>query len=137
MINKTPVDWFSKKQGSVETATYGSEFVAARIGTDKIVEMRYMLRMLGAPMKGHSIMFGDNLAVINSASIPEDTLKKRHNALSYHRVREAIAAKVLKFYHIPGTENPADVLTKFLPHNTWYHLMKPILHWVENDKQCS
>ena len=76
--------------------------------------MRYMLRMLGVPMKGSSIMFGDNLAVINSSTIPDDTLKKRHNALSYHRVREAIASKILKFYHIDGKEDPADVLTKSL-----------------------
>ena len=30
MLNKTPLDWYSKKQATVETATYGSEFVAAR-----------------------------------------------------------------------------------------------------------
>ena len=83
MLNKTSIDWFSKKQLSVESATYGSEFVAARIGTDKIVEMRYMLRMLGVSVEGPSMMFGDNLAVINSPFIPENTLKKRHNALSY------------------------------------------------------
>ena len=99
MLNGTPIDWFSKKQNCVETATYGTEFVAARLATDKIVEMRYMLRMLGVLMEGPSFMFGDNLAVVNSASIPDDTLKKRHNALSYYRVREAIAAGVLKFYH--------------------------------------
>jgi hypothetical protein len=133
MLNKTPIDWFSKKQLSVESATYGSEFVAARIGTDKLVEMRSMFRMLGVPVEGPSIMFGDNLAVVNSASIPEDTLKKRHNALSYHRVREAIAAKVLKFHHISGKENPADVLTKFLPSAIWWPLMKPILHWTDKD----
>ena len=28
--NKTPVDWYSKKQGTLETDTYGSEFVAAK-----------------------------------------------------------------------------------------------------------
>lgn len=75
--------------------------------------------MLGIPIEGPSIMFGDNMAVINSASIPENTLKKRHIALSYHRVREAIAAKVLKFYHISGKENPADILTKILPSAVW------------------
>ena len=73
MLNGTPIDWFSKKQSCVETATYGSEFVAARIGVDKVVEMRYMLRILGVPMEGISIMFGDNLAVKNSSAIPEDT----------------------------------------------------------------
>jgi hypothetical protein len=31
LINKTPLDWYSKKQAMVETATYGSEFVAAHI----------------------------------------------------------------------------------------------------------
>jgi hypothetical protein len=29
LVNKTPIDWFSKKQATVETATYGSEFIAA------------------------------------------------------------------------------------------------------------
>lgn len=38
MLIKTPIAWFSKKQLSVESAIYGSEFVAARIGTDKLVE---------------------------------------------------------------------------------------------------
>jgi len=133
LLNKTPIDWFSKKQNGIETATYGSEFVAARIGVDKIVEMRYMLRMLGVPMQGPSYMFGDNLAVVNSSKIPDDTLKKRHNALSYHRVREAIAADIIKFIHIDGDKNPADILTKPLPQTKWYPLMKPILHWADKD----
>ena len=29
LANKTPIDWYSKKQSTVETASYGSEFVAA------------------------------------------------------------------------------------------------------------
>jgi hypothetical protein len=29
-LNKTPIDWYAKKQSTVETATYESEFVAAR-----------------------------------------------------------------------------------------------------------
>ena len=33
-VNKTPVDWYSKKQATVETATYGSEFVAAKTATE-------------------------------------------------------------------------------------------------------
>ena len=33
-LNKTPIDWYSKKQSTVETATYGSEYVAACVYTD-------------------------------------------------------------------------------------------------------
>ena len=29
LLNQTPIEWFSRRQGQVETATYGSEFVAA------------------------------------------------------------------------------------------------------------
>ena len=133
MLNKTPIDWYSKRQATVETATYGSEFISARIATDKIIETRYMLRMLGVPMKGPSYMFGDNLAVVNSASIPDDTLKKRRNTLSYHRVREVIAADIIRSIHIESKDNLADVLTKFLPSTKWWPLMKPLLHWLSGD----
>ena len=30
LLNQTPIDWFSKRQATVETATYRSEFVAAK-----------------------------------------------------------------------------------------------------------
>jgi hypothetical protein len=30
LVNKTPIDWYSKKQATVETVTYGSEFIAAQ-----------------------------------------------------------------------------------------------------------
>ena len=34
--NQTPTDWYSKNQASVETATYGSEFVAAKTATEQL-----------------------------------------------------------------------------------------------------
>ena len=32
-VNRTPVDWYSRKQATVETATYGSEFIATKTAT--------------------------------------------------------------------------------------------------------
>jgi hypothetical protein len=111
LINKTPFDWYSKKQATVETATYGSEFVAARHATEQILDHRITLRYLGVPICGHTYMFGDNESVVGSGSKIDTKLHKRHTALSFHRVREAIAAGVLAFYHIPGTINPAHILS--------------------------
>ena len=99
MMNKTPIDWYSKRQATVETATYGSEFVAARIATHQIIDLRTTLRYLGVPVNGESFMFGDNQSVVTSSTIPHSALNKRHNALSYHRVREAVAAGIIRFYH--------------------------------------
>jgi hypothetical protein len=126
-VNSTPAEWFCKLQGSVETATYGSEFVAARLATEQIMDMRYTLRSLGAPIDGKACTFGDNASVITSSTIPHSSLNKRHNASSYHRVRAIIASDVLWFFHIPGKVNPADVLTKFCGHSVFWPLIKPYL----------
>ena len=83
LVNQTPIDWFSKRQATVETATYGSEFIAARIATEQIIDLRYTLRMLGAPIQSPAYMFGDNQSVITNSTLPHSTLSKRHNALSY------------------------------------------------------
>jgi hypothetical protein len=41
--NQTPVEWYSKCQKTVETATYGSKFVAAQIATEQIMDLHYTL----------------------------------------------------------------------------------------------
>ena len=97
MVNATPSHWYTKRQATVETATYGSEFVAARIATDQIIDLRYTLMYLGVPVRSKSYMFGDNKSVVDSASIPTSTLSKKSTLASYHRVREAIAAGYLQF----------------------------------------
>ncbi|MEM6602331.1 MAG: Ty1/Copia family ribonuclease HI [Verrucomicrobiota bacterium] len=129
-MNKTPIDWYSKKQSTVETATYASEFVAARTCVEQIIDLRNTLRYLGVPIRDKSYMFGDNESVVNSASQPHSRLHKRHTALSYHRVREAIAAGVVQFYHINGVINPADILSKHWAHNQIWDLLKPLLFWA-------
>ena len=97
-FNLTPGDWYSKRQATVETATYGSEFVATKTATEQIVDIRQTLIYLGVPIKSKAYMFGDNKSVVTSSTVPHSLLSKRHNILSYHRVREAITAKILVFH---------------------------------------
>ena len=52
--NHTPTDWYSKQQATVETVTYGSAFVAAKMSTEQIMDMRYTLRYLGVPIMSKS-----------------------------------------------------------------------------------
>jgi len=42
-LNKTPIDWYSKLQLTVETATFGSEYVAARTCAEQIIDLRLSL----------------------------------------------------------------------------------------------
>ena len=129
MLNKTVIDTYSKLQSTVETATFGSEYVAARTATEQVIDLRNTLRYLGVPVKGASMMFGDNETVVDTASIPHSRLHKRHNALSYHRTREAIAAGITRYYHIRGTTNPADILSKHWDMPSVWDSLKPLMFW--------
>jgi hypothetical protein len=99
-VNKTPVKWILKRQKTVESSTYRSEMVATRVATDLAVEFCYALHMLGVEVDGPAMMFGDNKLVAIKTTIPSSQLKKKHNSIVYHRVGEAIAAKIINFFHI-------------------------------------
>ena len=127
-LNGTPIDWYSKKMATVETATYGAEFVSARTCVEQLVDLRNTLRYLGVPLREKSYIFGDNESVVNSSIQPHAKLHKRHNALSFHRVREAIATGRYVFSHIPGENNPADILSKHWGYSSVWHMLKVLLH---------
>ena len=135
LLNKTPIDWFSKLQSTVETATFGSEYVAARTATEQIIDLRNTLRYLGVPIRGTSMMFGDNESVVNTASVPHARLLKRHVALSYHKVREAVAAGIMRFHHVRGKLNPADILSKHWDYSSIWQLLKPLMFWQGDTKE--
>ena len=69
IVNQTPVNWYSKRQNTVKTATYGSEFVAARIATEQIIHLCIFLRDMRASVLGPSWMFGDSQSVITSSTL--------------------------------------------------------------------
>ena len=131
-LNKTPIHFYSKKQPVVETATYGSEYMAARIAVEEIIDLRTSLRYLGVDIEGSSYLFGDNRTVVNSSSIPQSRLHKRHVLLSFHRVREAIASKTIHFIHIPGNINPADILSKHWSYQKVWKQLQALLFWMGN-----
>eukprot|EP00957_Ditylum_brightwellii_P010370 784021-Ditylum_brightwellii.AAC.1 len=76
--------------------------------------MRYNLRMLGAPVKGTTVLFGDNKSMITNTSLPHSTLKKCVSANNYHRVRETVVSKIDSVVHCDTEYNLADIGTKLL-----------------------
>ena len=60
---------------------------------------------------------------------PIDAYSKRHHLVSYHRVKEEIAAKYISFHWKDGKSNPADILSKHWEFATVWPMLKPILFW--------
>jgi hypothetical protein len=94
--------------------------VASRVATELILEVRYMIRSLGVALDGPALMLGDNMSVVLNIKVPSSVLKKKHNAIAYHRIREAIATRIMRFAYIKSEENVSDVLTKPLSNEKFY-----------------
>ena len=114
-LNRAPIVWYSKKQGSIETSSFGSEFSAMKTAVELIEGLRYKLRMMGVPLDGPAHVKADNLSMVRNSSQPESTLKKKSNSIAYHYVRERCAAGVVRISHEPTATNIADMLTKIQP----------------------
>ena len=130
-FNKTPIDWYSKKQKSIETGTYRSENNAARatIEQEQIKANKLSLMWLGVPLHGSPILLGDKESVTVSRTRPDNKLHKRHLMLLYHYVRENVAAGCIRFAFIRGEYNPANTLSKHCAHQAVWPLIQPILFW--------
>jgi hypothetical protein len=114
-LNNSPIFWSSKKQGSCETSTFGSEFVAMKQATEYVHGLRFKLRMFGITVDEPAFVFGDNQSVLANTSAPASTLKKKSNAIAYHFVREGCARDEWRTAYINTHENVADLFTKPLP----------------------
>ncbi len=101
--------------------------MAARLSVEQIKALRDTLRYLGVPLRQTSYMFGDNKSVVDSSMRIDAKLHKRHTALSFHKVREAIAAGMIIFQHIPGALNAAYILSKHWDYATVWTLLRPLL----------
>ena len=112
-LNCAPVYWNSKKQTSVETSSFESEFIAMKQCTKYIHGLQYKLHMMRITC--NSFIFGDNQSVLANTTIPDSTLKNKSQSIAYHFVREDTARDEWSTAYVNTHLNPADILTKPLP----------------------
>ena len=129
MVNMAPIIWYSRRQNTVESSSFGSEFIAMRIAVDQIEALRYKLRMFGVPLSRTgeeplpAIIYCDNQSVVTNASDALSKLNKKHNSIAFHRVREACAGGCIQVGKVSTDMNLADVLTKSLTQAKRDHLI--------------
>jgi hypothetical protein len=88
---------------------------------------------------GPTLMLGDNMSntnvrrymsVVLYTKVPSSVLKKKHNAIAYYCVQEAIAAKVMRFAYVKSDLNVSDIMTKPLSNERFHQLVKNWLFLV-------
>jgi hypothetical protein len=95
ILVNAPILWLSKRQNTVETSTFSSEFIALKTAVEMVEGLRYKLCMLGVSMEGATNVFCNNESIVKNSSRPESTLKKRHNAIAYHCCFKVQAAGII------------------------------------------
>jgi hypothetical protein len=88
------VVWYSTRQNAVESSTFGYEFVALGIATEKVEALRIKLHQFAVPLDGPCNTFVDNENVVTQTTTPESTLVKKHNGITYHKLRESLTMGV-------------------------------------------
>jgi hypothetical protein len=130
-VNHSPIIWYSKHQNTVESSTFGSEFITTKIAVDQVEALQIKLCMFGVPLDGPANMLVDNHSIVLNSTNPTSSLKKKHNAIAYHRVREAIASNTICVAKAAGKKNLADLFTKILPSIDLVHLSWKILYFPD------
>ena len=113
-VNRAPVSWFSKRQKTVESSTFSSEFIAMKACVESIQTLRFKLCMFGVPIDDATQIFCDNESFVTNSTKVESMLNRKHNSIYYHYVRWSVAAGVITVGWIPSGENLSDPMTKRL-----------------------
>ncbi len=127
-LNTVLISWYSKRQSTIETRTFGTEFVVMTTGVEALQGIWYKFCMMGIPIDGATHIYGDSMSVIKNTSKPESVLKKKKNALCHHTVPESVAMGESLTAIINGDENPTYLLTKVICSGKRRYLVNNILH---------
>ena len=80
-VNTALIQWYIKKQVTIEGAVFGAEFVVMKTGVETLRSIRYKLRMMGVEIDGPTYIYGDNQSVVNNTFKSESVLKKKSNSI--------------------------------------------------------
>ncbi len=126
--NRAPVIAYSKRQNSVECATYDSELCAMWQAIELVKSLRYKLRMFGIPVEGPADIFCDNESVFKNVSIPESVLSKKQHSISYHSARESVASGIVRIAKEGTGTNLSNLFTKIMSRPKWEGLLSRFMY---------
>jgi hypothetical protein len=107
--------WTSRAQKSVVTSVTEAEYISLSDCCKQAVWARQLLEGLGYTMEAIPIA-GDNQGSLFTANNPVANNRTKHIDIRYHYIRECIVDGDVEVLYLPGSDNPADLLTKNLAH---------------------
>ena len=109
------ISWTSHVQKTIVYLSTEAEYMALSDCACQVTWIRSLLSELGYKLNAIPIC-SDNQGSIFMASNPVMEPRSKHIDIHYHRICESITNGKIELFFIDGAENPADLLTKNLPH---------------------
>ena len=106
----------SKKQGSINKSSFGSEFVAMKACTEYIRGIKFKIHMMGIQCNCTTFIYEDNQYVLDNTDMPHLMLENKPNSIVYHFVRDGTACDEWRATYINTNDNGPDLLTNTLPY---------------------
>ena len=76
---------------------------------------KHKLQMMGFTREGPVLMHGHNQSASCNTTVPDSTLKMKHQIIVCHLVREGVTRDEWRTAYGNDDENESDLLTKTLP----------------------
>jgi hypothetical protein len=122
-----PIAWSSKQQLTVATSSCEAEYVACAHCARQTIWLRALFAELGFPQNDASPLLCDNRGAVACSHDPHSHSRMKHIDITEHFIRDCVNRGVIDVQHIPGVENPADLLTKSLTnltHTKWVNRIR-------------
>ena len=117
-----PLTWSFKQQVVVALSSCEAEFLACSHCARQVLWLRSLFHELGYPQKQPTPLYCDNQGTVTCTHDPQSHSRMKHIDIQAHFIRDSVNRRLVDVHHIPGTQNPADLLTKPLKrviHEKW------------------
>ena len=117
-----PIAWSSKQQTIVALSSCEAEYLSCSHCARQIIWLRSLFDELGFKQPTATILHCDNQGTVACSHDPHSHSRMKHIDIRTHFIRDCVNDGVIDVTHIPGVENPADLLTKPLDktvHRKW------------------
>ena len=128
-FNACPILWRSTLQPIITLSSTEAEYVALCTAAKEALWLKRMLSQIGFRQQQPVKIYIDNRAAIAIAENDKVTMRTRHIDLRFHWVREQIKNGEIVLLHVPGENNPADVLTKIVSWQRQANLLRQMMHF--------
>jgi Reverse transcriptase (RNA-dependent DNA polymerase) len=114
-----PVAWSSKQQAIVALSLCEAEYLSCMHCVRHIIWFCSLFQELGFNQKQPTVLYCDNKGTVVCMHDPHSHSQMKHIDIRAHFICDCVNKELIDVHHIPGTENPSDLLTK--PLNKFIH----------------